>query len=352
MTLTVAVERFAAGAPVLVGDEQDDTIFAATAADTVVAEQLARLQELGHGTVVLGLGEQVAERLRLSGGGQPARADGGLRLMTPIDAATGISDGWSLRDRAHTMRVAASPDSGPLKVTVPGHVLPARIEEDGTHAAAAAIELARIAGHAPAVALCPVLDRAGAVLPLSVARADPTVGRMAVASSAELHSHAIGRRADEQSVTCELPTRNGNFRAIAFAHTGREPATIALIHGDPTRVERPLVHVHVACRFGDAFGSLLCDCRQQLDAAITEMIVDGCGVIIYGQPSQLGPRLCAREMPIDAALATGLLRAAGVRALRPTPRAAAMADALRRGGLEVRDEPAGPWGISVSPQAA
>jgi 3,4-dihydroxy 2-butanone 4-phosphate synthase / GTP cyclohydrolase II len=330
--LSAAAERFAAGAPVLVGDEHDQAVFLATAADSVVPEQLARLQELGRGIVVLGLGDRVAERLCLA---TPRSAGPGLQLLTPIDATSGIDGGWSLRDRARTMRVAASAGSGPRDVSVPGHVFPARIGADGNDAASAAIELARISGHTAAVAMCAVLDRTGAVAGLRAVRGERKLARLPVASSSELHSHAVHRRADELDATCDLPTRDGRFRAIGFASALDEPPTIALVHGDPAAALRPLVHLHVACRFGDAFGSLLCDCRAQLDAAISTIVSEGCGVIIYAQASRLGPMVCTREQPIDTAVAVGLLRATGVRAARLTRRARELSGELVAHGLEV-----------------
>jgi 3,4-dihydroxy 2-butanone 4-phosphate synthase/GTP cyclohydrolase II len=335
VSLAEAVDRFADGKPVLVGDERNETIFVALAADAVAGDDLEALQSAGRGMVVLGLADEIAHRLQLAAPERDARARLPLAVSTPIDAAAGISGGWSLRDRALTMRVAADPGTVPSDLAVPGHVHPARIDEHGPDAAAAAMELARLAYRAPAVALCAVVDRSGAAASLRLARGDQALARLPLAAGDELHSHAIARRAGEHAVACVLPTRDGSFRAVGYDPSGGEPATVALVHGDPASATRPLVHVHVACLFGDAFGSLLCDCRAELDAAVARIVAEGAGVIVYAKPERSAPARCARHERIDAALTAGLLRACGVGPLRLSRRSDEVAEQLRSCGLEV-----------------
>jgi hypothetical protein len=140
---------------------------------------------------------------------------------------------------------------------------------------------------------------------------------------------------DELAIRSELPTRDGLFRAVGYAPTESAPPTVALIHGDLTALRRPLVHVHMACLFGDAFGSLLCDCRRRLDGAVAAMVREGAGVIIYAKPEPPATFGCARDEPIDAALAAGLLRTAGVQRLRLSAQWGSLADQLRARGLEL-----------------
>jgi 3,4-dihydroxy 2-butanone 4-phosphate synthase / GTP cyclohydrolase II len=234
------------------------------------------------------------------------------------------------------MRVATAPDSRPSDVTVPGHVYPALVQERPGNAAAAALELARMSGREPGVALCAVVDRHGRTASLGDIRADAELRRLHVASAAELQSGWISRQADQLSVSCALPTRGGVFRAVGYGPAEEDPATVALIHGDPALHEMPLVHVHVACLFGDAFGSLLCDCRRELHSAASAIVREGAGVIIYAKPEP-APLACARGERIDATLVAGLLRATGVRALRLLHERddARLRDGLRTCGLEV-----------------
>ena len=209
------------------------------------------------------------------------------------------------------MRVAADPGSRSSDLTIPGHVYPALVGER-PGGASAALELARLSGRAPAVALCAVVDRHGRAASLREARADEKLRRVHAVSPAALHSAWVAAHVAELSVSCALPTKAGRFRAVGYARADQDPATVALVHGDPATRSLPLVHVHVACLFGDAFGSLLCDCRRDLDAAASAITDDGAGVIIYAMPPQAKPIACVRDEPIDAALVAGLLRACGI----------------------------------------
>ena len=335
--LAEAAARFADQEIVLVGDECDQTIFLSCPADGIDAARLETLHELGRGMVVLGLPEPVARQLELPAPWNATDGRREVKLTAPIDAAVGIEGGWSLRDRALTMRVASDPGSRSSDIKIPGHVYPALIGERPRNAAAAAIELARLSGRAPGVALCAVVDRHGREASLRDARADEQLRALEVASPAELQSGWLASHADELSVSCALPTTDGIFRAVGYGALDDDAATVALIHGDPAGGETPLVHVHVACLFGDVFGSLLCDCGRQFDRAVSEIAAEGAGVIIYAKPQQPAPAACARGERIDAVVVAGLLRAAGVGRIRllDDRGESGLREQLRTCGLEV-----------------
>jgi 3,4-dihydroxy 2-butanone 4-phosphate synthase/GTP cyclohydrolase II len=343
---TVDAERFAAGGLVLVGDDAGP-LFVAAPADDVDADALERLQRLGGGLVVLALDEAIARRLELSEAVARARRPMALPLTAPIDAATGIAGGWSLRDRAHTMRVAARPDAGPGDLAVPGHVHAARIERSASAAdvgaASAALELARASGRTAAVALCAVVDAAGAPGRLEEARADPELARLPIASAASLRGRRQAEHVQELAVRCALPTRHGDFRAAAYVAAPGGEATLALVHGEPNGRPRPLVHAHAGCMLGEVFGSRLCGCRAALDAALAEIVAEGAGILLYAKPAAGAEPVCARPQPVDAPIAAGLLRAAGASRVRIASGQRALAAALRALGLDVAvADPAGP----------
>lgn len=107
---------------------------------------------------------------------------------------------------------------------------------------------------------------------------------------------------------CELPTLHGAFRAVAET-AGRDGGhVVALVHGDPGARPAPLVHTHTACLFGDALGSLLCDCRTRLDAALSAIVAAGAGVLLYAKPAAPPLALCTGQPPLDGAVADPLLR--------------------------------------------
>ncbi|HEX4344232.1 MAG TPA: 3,4-dihydroxy-2-butanone-4-phosphate synthase [Solirubrobacteraceae bacterium] len=332
--LALSAERFADGEPVLVGGRHDPTIFVASAADTVTAARLERLHELGRGMVVLALDDRVADRLGLPEPDAGARPRVDVPFTASIDAASGISGGWSLRDRALTMRVATDPRTRPADLTIPGHVHPARIRDEAG-AAAAALELARLSGRAGAVVLCAVLDRDGAAASLVDARQDAALRRLPVASSGELRGLQQARRINALAVSCALPTPDGAFQAVGHVPSIAGDATVVLCHGAVATHERPLVHIRSACLLGDVFGSLACTCRADLDAAVAAMIDEGAGVLVYLKPATWDGATCGRERPIDVTAAAGLLRRVDVTRMRLSSHEDVLGDELRALGFDV-----------------
>lgn len=335
---TIPVERFAAGDLVLVGDD-DGPAFVATPADDVDADRLERLQRLGGGQVVLALDDAIAARLELPDGASRGHRSLDLPLAAPIDAARGIAGGWSLRDRAHTMRVAADPAAGPADLDVPGHVHTARIARRAgsaqAGAAAAALELARASDRPPVVALCAIAGAAGVPATLGQARTQGVLARLPVASAAWLRDRRQIAHVEALAVRCALPTRHGDFQAAAYVMAPDEDATLALVHGEPGGRQRPLVHAHAGCLLGEVFGSSMCGCRAALDEALAEIVAEGAGILLYTKPAANAEPVCSRPRPVDAATAAGLLRAAGVSRIRLAAGQRPLAAALDALGLDV-----------------
>jgi 3,4-dihydroxy 2-butanone 4-phosphate synthase/GTP cyclohydrolase II len=320
-----ALAVFADGAPVLIGDPEDPVVFVAADATAIDAAGLEAIHELAGGMTALGISGVHADRLGLVQP-TPHLSPGGLALTTPVDAVQGIRGGWSMRDRAHTMRTAADPTSGPQHLSVPGHVHLARIASDATPAAVAALELARGTGTddgEPAVALGPVTGSDGNPVSLAQARMVRALSRLPVVSSAEIRARAVARRTGGRLVECTLPVAGAAFRAVALgepvaggpSQAGDDGSALALVHGDPALTPRPLVHVHAACLLGDAFGSLACTCAAELAAATAAIITAGAGIIVYVTPGISDPARryhCGRHTPVDLAPVVALLDACGV----------------------------------------
>ena len=238
-------------------------------------------------------------------------------LGTPIDAADCVAGGWSLEDRAHTVRVVAAAETRPEDLTAPGHVHPAAIADTDRSGPGLALELARAAGHPGAVALSAVLDRTGVPVPLAVACRDARLRSLATAPAPELSSLIVARELDHAAVRCELPTRLGGFQAVGYVSVAGGDTVVALVHGKPARRPRPRVHVHVACLLGDTFSSLACECHSELDRVAKAIVCEGAGVIVYVKPTLEDPFTCPRGRAIDPALVAGVLRHAGLGAAAP-----------------------------------
>ena len=340
-SLSSAAEHFACDEPVLVGSERDQPVFVAAAARRLDADRLERLERLGGGFVVLGLDEAIVNHLQLPAATQWARSRLDLAFTASIDAVATSGAGWSLVDRALTMRIAADPSTGPSDLTIPGHVHPARVGSEALlargDAASGAVELARLSGERPAVALSAVIDRDGAFVPLATARDLRELSRLPLAWCEDLRTISRANVAARTDIVCELPTRAGVFRVLAHVEDATGETTLALVHGDPAGRPAPLVHVHRACLFADAFASLLCPCRAVLDRAVAEMIREGAGVCLYSKPSLSTPE-CGRSRTVDVAVIVGLLRAAGVNSFRIHDAQRGMVTQLRALGLSVADD--------------
>jgi 3,4-dihydroxy 2-butanone 4-phosphate synthase / GTP cyclohydrolase II len=210
----------------------------------------------------------------------------GTAFAVSIDIQGRTTTGTSAFDRAATVRAVADPTLDPADVRMPGHVFPLRAMEGGVLRRAghteATVDLARLAGLYPAGVLCEVLHPDG-----SMART-PELLRVArehglkLISIADLIEH---RRRNERLVRrvaqATIPTPYGEFRAFAFESELDGAAHVALVAGDLGDGTEVLVRVHSECLTGDVFGSLRCDCGDQLDAAMALVAAEGRGVVLY-----------------------------------------------------------------------
>ncbi len=321
--IAALAERFGAGEPILIGGDGQVGAFVALTAADVSPAGLRRLGELAGELAVLALDEGLADRIGVSSSG------------TSIDAVACRDGGWSLTDRALTIRLACASGVRRSELVSPGHVSTVRVDPLSQTGLAAVLELARAAGQPPAAVICPVLDRAGGPLSLPMARQAPHLRSLTVAPEADLHSRAVARALELRAVACELPTADGMFEAIGFAAEGDGDVTLALVHGDLARARALPVHVHTACLFGDVFGSSCCNCRGDLEAATAVITAAGAGVILYSKPAGADPFSCPRRRTIDPSVAAGLLRHLGIASLTLTGADRTLARELTGLGFEL-----------------
>jgi 3,4-dihydroxy 2-butanone 4-phosphate synthase/GTP cyclohydrolase II len=237
------------------------------------------------GLICLALTAERAERLGLEPIGH---VDGLARedYLVSIEARHGVTTGISAADRARTIQVAADPASGPDDLATPGHIFPARAQPRGVVSrpgwTEAALDLARLAGMAPAATFCQVLDADGEIL----------VGEGLAGFAAErgLGQTTIGeivllRTRSECFVTLLtqslVPTAHGDFVARVFLNQLDGKQHVALTLGELRTGGPALVRLHSECLTGDVFGSLRCDCGPQLDLALERIAAEGRGVLLY-----------------------------------------------------------------------
>lgn len=206
-----------------------------------------------------------------------------------VDAGpeNGVSTGISADDRARTIQVAIHPATRASDLRRPGHIFPLRARRGGVLKRAghteAAVDLARLSGLYPAGVICEIQNPDGSMarLPQLVDYAERHGLRLI--NIADLISYRLDtERFVVRQAVANLPSAFGQFRAIGYRNELDGSEHIAIVKGQPERAPGPvLVRVHSECLTGDAFGSLRCDCRPQLEAALTMIEAAGEGVVVY-----------------------------------------------------------------------
>ncbi|HVD87585.1 MAG TPA: bifunctional 3,4-dihydroxy-2-butanone-4-phosphate synthase/GTP cyclohydrolase II [Jatrophihabitantaceae bacterium] len=289
-TVERALADLAAGKAVLVIDDEDrenegDLIFAAQLA---TPELVAFMVRYTSGYICVPITEANADRLDLPPMFRVNQDRRGTAYTVTVDAREGITTGISASDRAHTVRLLADPATTSADLSRPGHIVPLRARDGGVlrrpgHTEAA-VDLARLAGLAPAGVLCEVVSEKD---PSGMARADELrtfadEHGLALISIADLIAYR--RRSEklvERVATARVPLRYGEFTAVGYASSYDNREHVAFVFGEIGDGADVLVRVHSECLTGDVFGSLRCDCGPQLDAALAAVAREGRGVVLY-----------------------------------------------------------------------
>ncbi|MBN1434069.1 bifunctional 3,4-dihydroxy-2-butanone-4-phosphate synthase/GTP cyclohydrolase II [Candidatus Fermentibacterales bacterium] len=283
-----AIEAFSRGEMIIVTDDEGrenegDLIIAAERCNP---EAINFMATHGRGLICLAMTRADLDRLQIGEMVSRSTALHETAYMVSIDAAEGVTTGISAADRARTIAVAIDPSSRPEDLARPGHVFPLAAREGGvlrrTGHTEAAVDLARLAGLVPAGVLCEIMNPDG-----TMART-PELEAFASAHGLRLttvESLVRYRRQKEKLVRriarAMLPTAFGEFDVIVFASDLDDRTHLALVKGDVEGKENVLVRVHSECLTGDVFGSLRCDCGEQLHEAMRMIQAEGLGILLY-----------------------------------------------------------------------
>ena len=203
-----------------------------------------------------------------------------------IEAKKKVSTGISAYDRAATVKAVLDPATRPEDIARPGHTFPLRARDGGVLVRAghteAIVDLARLAGLYPAGVICEIMNEDGSMARLPQLEVFAKERKLKIVSIADLIAY---RRRHEKLVNkvaqANLPTKYGQFSAIAYKSTIDPDQHVALVKGDVTSDEPVLVRVHSECLTGDVFGSLRCDCGEQIEMALRAIAEEGRGVLLY-----------------------------------------------------------------------
>ncbi len=367
-TIDEAIAAIARGDMVLVVDDEDrenegDLI---VAAEKVTSEHIAFMVRYTSGLICLPMtGERLDQLdipLMVSNNTESHRT----AFTVSIDYAATTTTGISAADRAATIRAAVDPSIGAEAFNRPGHVFPLRYQPGGVLTrpghTEAAVDLARLAGLAPAGVLCEVVNddgtmsRGASLMEFSREHDIPIITIEDLVSHRWRTEALVSRESEAQ-----LPTAIADFRAIGYRAIDTGSEHIALVLGDVEGQSDVLTRLHSVCLTGDVFGSLRCDCGVQLETAMQMIAEEGRGIVVYnptheGRGTGLIDKLAAYRLqeqgydtaeanvkighPVDArhygvdAQILHDLKVTGVRLLTNNPE---KIEQLRMYGIEVTD---------------
>ncbi|MDE7119392.1 MAG: bifunctional 3,4-dihydroxy-2-butanone-4-phosphate synthase/GTP cyclohydrolase II [Muribaculaceae bacterium] len=283
-----AIEDFKNGKMLVVVDDEDrenegDLI---VAAEKITPEQVNFMLKNARGVLCTPLSLARCRELGLD----PQASNNTSVLGTPftitVDKLEGCSTGVSIHDRCATIRALADPASTPETFGRPGHINPLYAQDQGVLRRSghteAAVDLARLAGLQPVAALMEIMSDDGSMARLPELRKLADQWGMKLISIRDLIAYRLAKESlVEKGVEVSLPTAYGDFRLIPFRQKSNGLEHIAIIKGDVSGDEPVLVRVHSSCATGDIFGSLRCDCGEQLHQALRMIEKEGRGAVVY-----------------------------------------------------------------------
>ena len=210
----------------------------------------------------------------------------GTPFTITVDKLEGCTTGVSIHDRCATIRALADPASTPETFGRPGHINPLFAQDAGVLRRSghteAAVDLARLAGLRPAAALMEIMSDDGSMARLPELRRRADEWGLKLISIRDLIAYRLREESlVEKGEEVHLPTEYGDFRLIPFRQKSNGLEHIAIIKGDVNTDEPVMVRVHSSCATGDIFGSMRCDCGEQLHQALRMIEKEGHGAVVY-----------------------------------------------------------------------
>ncbi len=256
------------------------------AAEKVTPEAVNFMARHARGLICLALTPQRVEELQLPPQTHENTAAFGTAFTVSIDARRDITTGISAADRATTIRTAIDPACKPSDLARPGHVFPLKAQKGGVLKRAGqtegSVDLARLAGLSPAGVLCEIMNEDGTMARVPELVKFARRHKLKVVTIKALIEYRLQRETFVKRVAgAQLPTLFGDFEALVFENEVDNGTHIALVKGPIDGTKPTLVRVHSGCLTSDVFGSLRCDCRDQLHRAMEVIHKEGRGVLLY-----------------------------------------------------------------------
>ena len=291
-TTEEAIEEIRQGRMIILVDDEDreNEGDLTIAAEYVTPEVINFMAKYGRGLICLPLSPERCDALGLDLMTQRNGSKFGTNFTVSIEARHGVTTGISARDRATTILAAVANDVRPEDIVTPGHIFPLRAKAGGVLVRAGqtegSVDLARLADCKEAAVICEIMNDDGEMSRMPELEVFAATHGLKIAAVKDLIRYRMqkGQVSVRRVAEAHLPTQFGDFQVVAY-ESATDPGThLALVKGDISPkggTEPVLVRVHSECLTGDALGSLRCDCRGQLGAAMHQIEKEGRGVLLY-----------------------------------------------------------------------
>ena len=282
-----ALEALRNGEIIIVTDDEDrenegDMICAAQFATT---ENVNFMASKAKGLICMPMTEEICKRLKLPQMTELNTDNHSTAFTVSVDHVS-TTTGISAQERGFTARAAADPESQPQDFRRPGHMFPLTAKKNGVleregHTEAT-VDLMRLAGLEQCGLCCEIMREDGTMMRSEELHQKAEEWGMKFITISQLKEYRkVHDRLTKRVADTKLPTKYGDFRAVGFINILNGEHHVALVKGDIGDGEDILCRVHSECLTGDAFGSLKCDCGQQLAAAMTAIEKEGRGILLY-----------------------------------------------------------------------
>jgi len=302
-----AIEDIKAGKFIIVVDDEDrenegDLVMAA---EKVTHEAINFMAKYARGLICLPMTGERLDELDI-----PLMVNNNTSSLctaftVSVEAKQRVTTGISAHDRAETVKTMINPGTRPKDIARPGHIFPLRARDGGVLVRAGhtetVVDLARMAGLYPAGVICEIMNEDGTMARLPQLEVISKKYDLKIISIADLIAH---RRRHEKLVhkvaEAKMPTKYGDFMLVAYKSDIDNDEHLAMVMGDIKTKKPVLVRVHSECLTGDIFGSLRCDCGEQVILSLKRIAEEGRGVLLYMRQEGRGigfhNKICAYEL--------------------------------------------------------
>jgi len=287
-SISDAIEDIKAGRFVVIIDDEsrENEGDLAMAAEKVTPEAINFMAKYGRGLICLPINGQRLDELGIPQMVTDNTSRYSTAFTISIEAKEKVTTGISAFDRAQTVKTVLDPSTRPSDLARPGHIFPIRAKDGGVLVRAghseAIVDLARLAGLYPAGVICEVMDEDGTMKRLPQLEAMASEFDLKIITIVDLIAYRLRHEKLVQRITeARLPTKYGEFTAVAYKSSVDTAEHVALVNGDILTDEPILVRVHSECLTGDVFGSLRCDCGAQVEMALQRIAKEDRGVFLY-----------------------------------------------------------------------